>query len=61
MLDKAGFFGDLALPTEAPRNATCIARTEVEVYPLTKDDFRRTFETGPSFPQKMEMIYFRRQ
>ena len=33
MLDKAAFFGELALMTEAPRNATCIAKTEVEVYP----------------------------
>ena len=61
VLDRAGVFGELALMTEAPRNATCIAKTEVEVYPLTKDDFRSAFETGPSFPQQLEMISFRRQ
>jgi CRP-like cAMP-binding protein len=38
VLDKGRFFGELALMTEAPRNATCIAKTEVEIYPLTKDD-----------------------
>ena len=47
--------------TEAHPNATCIVKTEVEVYDLIKDDFRRGFETGPNFQHPLQMIYFRRQ
>jgi putative ABC transport system ATP-binding protein len=61
VLDKGGFFGEQALMAEVPRNATCLAKTEVDVYCLTKDDFRRAVETSPSFRQQLQTIYFRRQ
>lgn len=61
VIDKGDFFGEQALITEAPRNATCIAKSEVEVYALAKEDFRRAFETSPSFRQQLQSIYFQRQ
>jgi putative ABC transport system ATP-binding protein len=61
VLKKGGFFGEQALINEAPRNATCLAKTEVELYGLTKDDFRRAFETSPSFRKQLQAIYFLRQ
>jgi putative ABC transport system ATP-binding protein len=61
VIDPGGFFGEQALITETPRNASCIAKSEVEVYALAKDDFRRAFETNPSFREQLQSIYFQRQ
>jgi putative ABC transport system ATP-binding protein len=61
VIDQGGFFGEQALITETPRNASCIAKSEVEVYALAKDDFRRAFETNPSFREQLQSIYFQRQ
>ncbi len=61
VIDKGGFFGEQALIAEAPRNATCVAKSDVEVYALAKDDFRRAFATNPSFRQQLQSIYFQRQ
>lgn len=42
------FFGEMALVSEEPRNATIKAITEVEALVLKKDDFRQLLETKPS-------------
>lgn len=47
-LSDHAFFGEMALVSEEPRNATIKALTEVEVLVLKKDDFRELLETKPS-------------
>jgi CRP-like cAMP-binding protein len=42
------FFGEMALVSEEPRNATVRAKTEVEALVLKKDEFRALLETKPS-------------
>ena len=50
-----------ALLADEPRNATCIAATEVELYMLDKAEFQRAIETSPSFRQQIQATYFQRQ
>lgn len=47
-LSDHAFFGEMALVSEEPRNATIKAVTEVEVLVLKKDDFRELLETKPA-------------
>jgi CRP-like cAMP-binding protein len=47
-LSDHAFFGEMALVSEEPRNATVRAKTEVEALVLKKDDFRALLETKPS-------------
>lgn len=42
------FFGEMALVSEEPRNATIRAVTDVEALVLKKEDFRQLLETKPS-------------
>jgi len=47
-LTDHSFFGEMALVSEEPRNATVRAVTEVEALVLKKADFRDLLETKPS-------------
>ena len=47
-LSDHAFFGEMALVSEEPRNASVKAVTEVEALVLKKDDFRGLLETKPS-------------
>ncbi len=47
-LSDNAFFGEMALVSEEPRNATVKAMSDVEVLVLKKDDFKRLLETKPS-------------
>ncbi|MFH0838462.1 MAG: cyclic nucleotide-binding domain-containing protein [Patescibacteria group bacterium] len=48
VLSDHAFFGEMALVSEEPRNATIRAVTDVEALVLKKDDFRELLETKPS-------------
>ena len=48
VLSNNAFFGEMALVSEEPRNATIKAVSEVEALVLKKDDFRELLETKPS-------------
>lgn len=47
-LTDNAFFGEMALVSEEPRNATIRAITDVEALVLKKEDFRNLLETKPS-------------
>lgn len=47
-LSDNAFFGEMALVSEEPRNATIKAMSEVEALVLKKDDFRELLENKPS-------------
>lgn len=48
VLSDNAFFGEMALVSDEPRNATIKAVTEVEALVLKKEDFRELLETKPS-------------
>ena len=47
-LDSHAFFGEMALVSDEPRNATVKALTDVEALVLKKEDFRQLLETKPT-------------
>jgi voltage-gated potassium channel len=46
-LEDHAFFGEMALVSDEPRNATIRSVTEVEALTLSKEDFRSLLETNP--------------
>ncbi len=54
------FFGERALLTGEPRSATCVARTNVELYSLGKAEFQAALDASASFKQELYNIYFQR-
>jgi putative ABC transport system ATP-binding protein len=53
-------FGEMALLTDEPRNATVQALEELEVYCLSKQDFRDALERSIGFKDQIRQIYFDR-
>jgi putative ABC transport system ATP-binding protein len=60
-LSKGQFFGETALLTGAPRNATVLAVQDVELYVLDKPNFRSAIATSEPFRKELEKILFQRQ
>ena len=54
------FFGELALISGEPRNATVIAVCEVETYVLGKTDFEAALAASQSFRDQLHRVYFMR-
>ena len=59
-LGVGDFFGERALLTDEPRNATVVSKSDVETYRLGKLDFRNALEASPSFKEQVYSIYFQR-
>jgi putative ABC transport system ATP-binding protein len=59
-LKEADFFGEAALITGAPRNATVIAKTDVDVYTLSKDDFKAAIASSATFQEQLLRVLFQR-
>jgi len=55
------FFGERALMTDEPRNATVIARDDTDTYTLTKADFRAAVAAHGSLKEQLLKTYFQRQ
>jgi putative ABC transport system ATP-binding protein len=53
-------FGEMALLTDEPRHATVQALEELEVYCLSKQDFREALERSIGFKEQIRQIYFDR-
>ena len=61
LLGPGDFFGEVALISGEPRNATVVARNAVDAYVLGKTDFEAALATSQSFRDQLYGIYFMRQ
>jgi putative ABC transport system ATP-binding protein len=59
-LGAGDFFGEAALITGEPRNATVVANDNLETYVLGKTEFRAAIEASRSFRDQLYRIYFLR-
>jgi putative ABC transport system ATP-binding protein len=59
-LGPGEFFGELALLSGNPRNATIVATDPLETYVLGEDDFRAAMEKSESFRDQLRQVYFLR-
>jgi putative ABC transport system ATP-binding protein len=59
-LGAGDFFGEGALITGEPRNATVVAKDNLETYVLGKTDFRAAIEASRSFRDQLYRVYFLR-
>jgi putative ABC transport system ATP-binding protein len=59
-LGSGDFFGEAALITGEPRNATVVANDNVETYVLGKAEFRAAIEASRSFRDQLYRVYFLR-
>jgi putative ABC transport system ATP-binding protein len=59
-LGSGDFFGEAALITGEPRNATVVANDNVETYVLDKAEFQAAIEASRSFRDQLYRVYFLR-
>jgi putative ABC transport system ATP-binding protein len=59
-LGSGDFFGEAALITGEPRNATIVANDNVETYVLEKAEFHAAIEASRSFRDQLYRVYFLR-
>jgi putative ABC transport system ATP-binding protein len=59
-LGPGDFFGEVALISGEPRNATVVAVTELDAYVLDKTDFQTALATSQSFRDQLYRVYFMR-
>ena len=59
-LGPGEFFGELALMSGEPRNATVIAADPLETYVLGAEDFHAAIEQSASFRDQLRRVYFMR-
>jgi putative ABC transport system ATP-binding protein len=60
-LKERDFFGEAALLTGAPRNATVTAIDPIELYVLGKDDFQAVIQASATFSEQLRKVLFQRQ
>ncbi len=60
-LGKGDFFGEAALLTGEPRNATVVAKDDLQVYWLGKDAFQGVIEASALFEEELRKALFERQ
>jgi CRP-like cAMP-binding protein len=61
VLREGDFFGEAALLTGSPRNATVRAREPLVLYSLGKDDFEAAVESSATFKEELLKVLFARQ
>jgi putative ABC transport system ATP-binding protein len=59
-LGPGEFFGELALMSGNPRNASVVAAQPVETYVLGKEDFQRAMQASEDFREQLRRVYFQR-
>jgi putative ABC transport system ATP-binding protein len=60
-LGKGDFFGEAALLTGAPRNATVVAKEDLELYSLGNEDFQAVIRASATFEEELRKALFARQ
>jgi len=60
-LDEGSFFGEKALMTGEPRNATIRAKTSLTLCGLDKNEFHQTMEASATFKEELRKVLFERQ
>ncbi|MEO8352487.1 MAG: ATP-binding cassette domain-containing protein [Chthoniobacteraceae bacterium] len=60
VLNAGNFFGEVALLTGAPRNATVVAREPVEVFTLAKEHFEQALQGSKSLDERLREVLSRR-
>jgi putative ABC transport system ATP-binding protein len=60
-LAAGNYFGEVALISGEPRNATVVARTPVDTFVLGKSEFEAALASSQSFRDQLYGIYFTRQ
>jgi CRP-like cAMP-binding protein len=61
VLSNNDFFGEMALVTEAKRNATATAIAETEAFELRKDEFLKLMQTSPTMANKISTEFTARE
>ena len=59
-LGPGDFFGEVALISGEPRNATVVAQSAIDAYVLGKTDFEAALATSQSFRDQLYRVYFMR-
>ena len=59
-LKEGDYFGEMALLADAPRNATVVAREDLVVYSLGKDEFKAAAAATLSFKEELYRVYSQR-
>jgi putative ABC transport system ATP-binding protein len=59
-LGRGDFFGEVALISGEPRNATVLATEPLETFVLGKGDFQSAIETSAPFRDQLYRVYFSR-
>jgi putative ABC transport system ATP-binding protein len=59
-LGPGDFFGELALMSGDPRNATVVAAEPLETYVLDEADFHAAIDASTSFREQLRRVYFLR-
>lgn len=57
-LGQGEFFGEVALISGEPRNATVVATEPLDTYVLASEDFRAALERSVSFRDQLYRVYF---
>lgn len=60
-LKEGDFFGEAALLTGEPRNASVVAQTDVVLYTLGPEDFRAAIDASATFSEELRKSLFERQ
>jgi len=61
MLKEGQYFGEAALITDEPRNATIVAHEKSIFYALGKQEFRAVLDTSATFEEELRQVLFGRQ
>lgn len=61
VLKKGQFFGEMSLLTGEPRAASCVARTDVELYEIGHEPVKRLFDEKPAVAEEVAKVLATRQ